>query len=426
MNSQAAAPRPFKRAAGIVGLAVLVFVLVVLEILVLTGVAIPPSVRVGVSLLAVVTAVVLVIRLQRRLIDRTEAEAQVRESQSQFRMFVDGVKDYAIFMLSPTGVITSWNEGAERIMGYSSSEVIGEHFSTLHLARDRADGRSDDALSMALSAGRYEEEGWRMRRDGSRFWAHVVITPVYDRDGKHKGFIKITRDRTESRLHEDELKKAKEAAEKARAAAEEANRAKTNFLANISHEIRTPLGVILGYAELLENPHQTRSDRHHSISIIKRNGEMLSRIINDILDLSKIEADQVEIEKERLSLPALLRDLHVMFNQIAGEKGIRFDFKIDGQVPEQIYSDPTRIRQILLNVVGNAIKFTERGHVTVALSLAYAGNSNLLQFVVNDQGPGIDSPQMLRLFRPFEQADASPTRKFGGTGLGLALSRRLA
>ncbi len=278
----------------------------------------------------------------------------------------------------------------------------------------------------AARNGRHEQEGWKLRKDGSRFWGNIVVTPVVDGEGKLKGYTTMTRDITERKRNVEELEKTRDLAEHARIAAEEANRAKTNFLANISHEIRTPLGVILGYAELLENPHQTRSDRHHSIAIIKRNGEMLSRIINDILDLSKIEANKVEIEREHFKLLPLLNDMYAMFHQASLEKGIGFEFRLDGPVPETLYSDPTRIRQILLNVAGNAMKFTEKGQVTVTLSLEYSGDNQLLKFVVTDDGPGLAVPEMSRLFRPFEQADSAPTRKFGGTGLGLALSRRLA
>jgi PAS domain S-box-containing protein len=364
--------------------------------------------------------------LKNRLIDRGFVEKRLRDSENRINLFLNGVQEYAIFMLDPSGNIINWNEGAQRITGYSTGEIIGEHFSCLSLAKDRTSGRVENMLEKALKEGRFEDEGWRIRKDGSRFWANVVITPVRDQNGRLTGYTDITRDITERKFHLEELKKAKDVAEKARFSAEEANRAKTNFLANMSHEIRTPLGVILGYAELLNNPSQTRSDRQHTINIIKRNGEMLSRIINDILDLSKIETSSVDVDSEKFSLPVLLSDIRSMFAIDAREKGIRLNFEIDGMVPETIKSDPTRLRQILMNIVGNAVKFTDHGSVTVTVSLVYSGNAHQLQFIVADCGPGMTLDQMSRLFRPFEQADNSPTRKYGGTGLGLALSRRLA
>lgn len=372
--------------------------------------------------LLIETAVLIYIAL----VVRKRASRLVSESENRFRMFVNSVQDYAIFTLDPSGRITNWNDGAQRILGYHSSEVVGQNFSLLYLAKDRRDGVADRVLEKAQSTGRHEEEGWKIRSDGSRFWGNILVTPVLDNDRKLKGYMTIIRDITERKRNFEEVKKARDAAEFARAAAEDANRAKTNFLANISHEIRTPLGVVLGYAELLENPHQTRSDRHHAVTIIKRNGEMLSRIINDILDLSKIEANQVDVERENFPLVPLLHDMHSMFHQAAHEKGIKFVLRLDGEIPETIYSDPTRLRQILLNVVGNAMKFTEHGRVAVAVSVGYAGNSEQLKFVVSDDGPGIANTELGRLFRPFEQADSTPTRKFGGTGLGLALSRKLA
>ena len=209
--------------------------------------------------------------------------------------------------------------------------------------------------------------------------------------------------------------------------AETANRAKSNFLANMSHEIRTPLGAILGFAQLLNDPNQTVSDRKSCVDTILRNGTTLARVINEVLDLSKIESDRMEVERIDIDLHELLSDVTSLMNLQAQEKGLALDLVFDRNLPRQIVSDPTRLRQILFNIVGNAIKFTKRGKVTlqVALKKTDPGAPNLF-FSVTDTGAGLSTEEQQRLFQPFSQADSSTTRLHGGTGLGLYLSQKLA
>jgi PAS domain S-box-containing protein len=210
--------------------------------------------------------------------------------------------------------------------------------------------------------------------------------------------------------------------------AETANQSKSNFLANMSHEIRTPLGAILGFAQLMNDPHQTPEDRADCVSTILRNGDQLARVINEILDLSKIESDRMEIEKIEFSLPELIEDVLSLLNLQAQEKGLRLSVSYQGVAPRYICSDPTRLRQILFNVIGNAIKFTDRGSVDLEIVMApYDYDAkNRIQMTVTDTGSGLNPDQQARLFKPFVQADSTTTRKYGGTGLGLALSKKLA
>lgn len=216
--------------------------------------------------------------------------------------------------------------------------------------------------------------------------------------------------------------------EKLAAAAETANQVKSLFLANMSHEIRTPLGAILGFIDLLNDSGLTPLDRKKYTEIIARNGQQLTQLIDDILDLSKVEAGHLEIENLDMSLPTLLSDVSTLMNQRATDKGLSFTLVRDSNLPETICSDPTRLRQILMNIIGNAVKFTSSGGITVKVSAETSGtNGNQkLIFTVDDTGLGISPENRKRLFEWFTQADASTTRKFGGTGLGLALSRRLA
>ena len=204
--------------------------------------------------------------------------------------------------------------------------------------------------------------------------------------------------------------------------AERANSFKTQFLANMSHEIRTPLGAILGFLDLLKNPACTVEEKNKYMVIVERNSQQLLSLVNDILDLSKVESGKMSIENIQFSLSELLAEFvsHIGFK--TKEKGIKFVFKIIGIAPSTIRSDPLRLRQILSNIVGNALKFTDKGQIELIVSYA----DPILKFEIRDTGIGISKTQSLMLFRPFSQANSSMTRKFGGTGLGLVLSRRLA
>jgi signal transduction histidine kinase/ActR/RegA family two-component response regulator len=221
---------------------------------------------------------------------------------------------------------------------------------------------------------------------------------------------------------EAQLKLATETVQRAKEAAENANAAKSNFLANMSHEIRTPLGAILGFVDLIKDENLPRRTLEDYLAVIDRNSHQLLRIIDDILDLSKVEAGMMLIEKIDFSLAEMLSDFSALMGFRARDKGIVFDLKAGSELPEIVSSDSTRLRQILTNIVGNAIKFTEQGRVELKVSFA----ADMLEFEVHDTGRGISKSQEQGLFQPFSQGDASITRKFGGTGLGLVLTKRLA
>jgi two-component system CheB/CheR fusion protein len=252
-------------------------------------------------------------------------------------------------------------------------------------------------------------------RDGSERTVRAEYIPDRNSQGKVRGYVSITYDITEERRIARSLSEAKRAAE-------EASLAKSDFLANMSHEIRTPLTAILGYGELLQT-HTTDPDNLACIDAIRRNGKHLVEIINDILDLSKIEAGMLRTEFVRISPGGVLRDVVDSLRVRAAEKGLTLDLAHDGPLPATIESDPTRLRQVLLNLLSNAIKFTEQGGVKVVARLLAA--EGLFQVEVSDTGIGISPKQQASLFAPFTQADGSITRRYGGTGLGLAISKRL-
>ena len=371
---------------------------------------------------------------QKQLVLAKEAAEMHRKGLERFQLLVDGAKDYAIYMLGNDGTVETWNTGASRLKGYLPEEVLGQNFELFYPIEDIADGKPLHNLEIARKVGKYEEDGWRVRKDGSRFWANVVIEAMNDNQGNAIGFSKITRDLTERRKAEQMLANMNDALraqaielEQATLAADTANHAKSSFLANMSHEIRTPIAAILGYTDLLLDPKRGRSDRFNDLQAVRRNGKHLLELISDILDLSKIEAGRTEIERIETNLARLAGEVISMTRPKAIEKSLELKLAFLTPVPQKVITDPLRLRQILVNLVGNAVKFTAEGQISVAVSCEVQSDGHTqVRFDVRDSGVGMTPEQKKRLFKPFMQADASTTRQFGGTGLGLTISRQLA
>jgi two-component system CheB/CheR fusion protein len=371
-------------------------------------------------------------KISRDLSERKAYEERLKASEEKLRLMVESVKDYAIFMLDPEGRVASWNEGAENLKQYKAHEILGHNFREFFSEEDRIAKKPEHELEVAKEEGRAEATGWRIRKDGTRFWANVIISAIRNEEGELVGFSKVTRDLTAEKEADEKLKASYTALEakvqertkellEAKQAAERASFAKSTFLANMSHEIRTPLGAIMGFADLIGTADANKEDLGGYLSVVKRNSEQLLRIIDDILDLTKVEAGKMDIENIQFSLPEVLSDMASMLGLRARENSIRFELVADTPLPDFVVSDPTRLRQIIINVVGNAIKFTKKGEVKLAVSFL----DNVLTLKVTDTGRGISEEQAAKLFRPFTQADTSTNRKFGGTGLGLALTRGL-
>lgn len=341
------------------------------------------------------------------------------EGDGLYRLLVESVRDYAIFALDPTGHVLSWNPGAQRFKGYLPHEIIGKHFRAFYSAKDREERRPENELEVAKRDGRVEDEGWRIRKDGTRFWANVVITALRDESGALVGFAKVTRDLTERKLAEDRA-----VADARRLAnAEEANRAKAAFLASMSHELRTPLNAIAGYADLLlSGVGGTLTTRQRDyLDRILRSEKHLLAIINDILNFSRIEAGQLTYDIRRVPLREVVEMVLPMIEVQATLKQISLDFTSVEDV--SVAADRAKVEQILLNLVGNSVKFTPvGGHIAVSVH----ARGDVVDLHVRDTGVGIPEDELRAIFEPFVQVGRSLTTAHEGTGLGLAISSDLA
>jgi len=325
------------------------------------------------------------------------------------------------------------NDAWARMHGYDSgAELVGKTLRVFHT--DEQMKTAVESFNAALKRqGHNEGELGHVRRDGTTFTSQVSVVVLKDKQGKPYGLAAFAQDITER-------KRAEEAIRRSKSEAEHANAAKSAFLANMSHEIRTPMTAILGFAELIGNSIEccaacsehmacaTRVQNRGYIQVIRRNGEHLLCLINDILDLSKIEAGRMDMQRAPCSPVQIVEDVVSLMRVRAIEKGISLEARYKFPLPETTLSDPVRVRQILVNLVGNALKFCSHGGAEIAVRFTtevHAGGSSIV-FDVKDTGIGITPEQIGRLFHPFAQADASTTRQYGGTGLGLAISKRLA
>ena len=350
---------------------------------------------------------------------RTPGSA-VAEGSDLYRLLVSSVVDYAIFVLDPTGHVASWNEGAERIKGYRPHEIIGRHFSSFYPLDDIAAAKPDMELEVAAEVGRFEDEGWRVRKDGTLFWANVVITALRAPDGTLVGFAKVTRDLTERRA--SQLKAVDDARRVAQS--EASNRAKNDFLAAMSHELRTPLNAIGGYAELMElGVAGELSDRQREyLQRIRTSQQHLLGIITDLLNYSRIEAGQLAYDTGDVPLKPVLDRVVPLLEPQALATGLTLE---RAPCPAELVAtaDRQKVEQILLNLLSNAVKFTPPGG-RIVVDCAVVGKA--VSICVRDTGPGVPKEQRAVIFEPFVQLGRTLATPHAGTGLGLAISRDLA
>lgn len=376
-----------------------------------------------------------VFRPQLRLMTQFRERAMLLETVIQSAN--DGIIITKAGLDEPSPEIIYVNEAFTHISGYSSDEVIGK--SPRFLQNEFTKRETLDALRIALKEGKpFKDELLNVSKTGKNYWLDISIVPIKNVEGVITHFAAIERDISVKK--EEEIKEKnmwlqlKRANMKAEAAArdlqdslekaEAANKAKGDFLANMSHELRTPMNGVLGMAHLLEDT-KLDTEQKELVSTINSSGENLLMLLNDILDFSKIEAGALVLENIVFGFSDILNKTRNLMRPQADKKGIELLVSIDQDVPTHIWGDSGRVRQIIINLVGNAIKFTERGHVRIKASLQEHNNNNRLYVAVEDTGMGIPAHKLGEIFEKFTQADASVTRKYGGTGLGLAITKQL-
>lgn len=339
--------------------------------------------------------------------------------EEAFRLMVEGVRDYAIFTLDPEGYVSTWNVGAERIKGYTADQIVGQHFSRFYTPEDISTGKPQRELHVARETGTYEEEGLRVRRDRSRFWASVLITALFDPAGRLRGFAKLTRDVTERKKAEQALVAAKEQAEHAAREAERANRAKDHFLGVLSHELRTPLTPVLATVTFVERRPDLPDELRGEIGAIRRNIELEARLVDDLLDMTRISRGKIELHHEAVDVHGLVRTAVQMVQADVEGKGLDLTLGLRAKHCHA-WADPTRIQQVLSNVLQNAVKFTPEGG---SVAVRTANEAGQLRVEVADTGVGVDPDLLPRLFDPFEQGERMVTGGLGGLGLGLSIAK---
>src|SRR6266576_2537814 len=337
------------------------------------------------------------------------------QTAEQFHILVDSVEEYAIYMLDPDGIVVTWNTGAQKIKGYTAQEIIGKNFACFYTADDVAAGKPQRNLLEAARRGHVRDQGVRIRKDGSTFEAEVVITVLRGAQGNVRGYSKVTRDVA------DQVRSRESEAEKI--AALKASRAKDDFLAALSHELRTPLTPALAAVSYMEeNAQKLPQEFVEDVQLIKRNVKLQARLIDDLLDLTRITRGKLRLDVEICDTHAVIRNAIEIAGSAIASKKLKVSTKFKAK-EYHISVDCIRLQQVFWNLINNAVKFTAPGG-EIAIR-TFNDDRGRFHFEITDNGIGIEPERLASLFTPFEQADASVTRQFGGLGLGLAISKHL-
>jgi len=345
-------------------------------------------------------------KVTRDLSDKRLREEALRQSEQQFRLLLESVQDYAIFMLDPEGTILTWNSGAEAIKGYAASEVLGKNFRMFFTAQDILEGKPQAELDVARTRGRAESTGWRVRKDGSVFWANAVLTPVHDSEGRLRGFAKVTRDLSEQRRIDE---------------VEQAGRRMQEFIATLAHELRNPLAPIRNAVSLMQEPGLTEASRLQATSIIDRQLGHLTHLVDDLLDVGRIATGKIWLRDELIDY----RQVIGLSVESARDAIDRHGHELVIDVPEAaiaLRGDPTRLTQALLNLLTNAAKYTpDKGRIELKVAVV----DGIVVTSVKDNGRGVAPEAQERIFDLFTQERPSTGMNDPGLGIGLALARAL-
>ena len=346
--------------------------------------------------------------------ERQLAEARMRQTETRFRLIVESAKDYAIITLDMAGHITSWNSGAQRLLGYEEAEIVGQLANIIFTPEDLEQRQPEQEMQLALTQGRAENDRWHVQKNGTRFWGSGVIMPLRDGANTIEGFLRIIQDKTQQRQAEEKLQQQ---AQQLR----QANQLKDEFLAVLSHELRTPLNPILGWSTLLQAKSYEKATMTRGLETIARNAQMLTQLIDDLLDVSRILSGKLRLSSRALDLAKTIKAAIDTVQLAADAKSISIETNIEPDVG-YVFADGDRLHQVLWNLLSNAIKFTpHQGRVDVT----FTRRGTQAQIQVADNGTGISPEFLPYVFERFRQADGSTTRQFGGLGLGLAIARHL-
>ncbi len=362
----------------------------------------------------------LIPAVERALRERTEhqaraqAEGALNISEERYRALVHSVRDYAIILLDLDGIVLSWNQGAAEIFGYSEHEMIGRDFSILFTPEDRSRQVPQYEISHARTHGQSGDDRWMQRRDGVRIYASGAVTAQRDQPGNVISFSKVLRDLTQWRNTEAALRQAKEEAEKL-------NKSKDHFLAVLSHELRTPLSPVLMSVQLLATDPSLPEPVTEALQVIRRNVELEARLIDDLLDITRISRNKLQLNLAETDLHTAVRSvLEICASDVSGKRhGLHMHLNAK---ESRVLADPARLQQILWNLVKNAVKFTPMGG---AITVSTRNNHGAIEVLVEDTGVGIAPDVMPRIFNAFEQGEESITRRYGGLGLGLSIAHAL-
>ncbi|MCL4502728.1 MAG: response regulator [Deltaproteobacteria bacterium] len=384
---------------------------------------------------------------------RMRTEEALRESEERFRLLIAGVKDYAIFMLDSEGRVVSWNEGAQRIKGWTAEEIMGQQFSRFYTTEEVATGQPQHGLEMAMAQGRYETEGWRVCKDGSYFWANITITALYDDQKRLRGFVKVTRDVTERKRQEDERQKLlaeqqalteeltatneelatqaeeltiqKEELERLndnlkseRRLLEMANEELESFSYSVSHDLKTPIRAIEGFSRMLMAEHTDKLDAegHRLLQVITTNTKLMHHFIDDLLALSRL--GRWQLRKSVVNLNSMARQVFEQFRAQELERNLQLILK---DLPPGL-GDQSLLYQVMQNLIGNAVKFTGSREKGIIEAGGWSEDKENIYYV-KDNGVGFDERYVTNLFRPFQRLHICA--EFEGTGIGLAIVKRI-
>jgi PAS domain S-box-containing protein len=374
-------------------------------------------------------------KVTRDLTGKKQAEEALRQSQERYRLMIDSVKDYAIILLDTHGRVTSWNTGAQRITGYSAHEILGSHVSKFYPLEDIRAGRPERELVVAQSQGRFEEEGWRLRKDGSRYWASVIVAPIYDDSKMLRGYSKVTRDLTERRRAEEKLREANESLERkveermreiTRVAArlEAAVKSRDDFLSIASHELKTPLTSLKLQTQIRKRTLAKEGGDPIPADRLRRMFEddekqilRLTRLVDDMLDITRIASGKLTLQPEPVDLRALVLDVVKRFAVQAAAAGCVVE--VDAETDVVGRWDSYRLEQVFINLLTNAMKYGAGKPIRVSLSTRDA----TAVLSVHDEGVGIAPEDQERIFGQFERATSA--NEVSGLGLGLYIVRQI-